>query len=90
MIPDKIPDILGTRTRLFGILTLPDSTRIRLFTIRYPTFCYPLHHYYVLHPYQFSKKTCISKLSAEVLWVVGVNPIHIFITNDKRYLIDGR
>ena len=25
MIPDKIPDFLGTRIRLFGIPTLPDS-----------------------------------------------------------------
>ena len=47
MIPDKIPDFLATRIRLFGIPTLPDLTRIRLLTIRfirYPTFCYPLHH----------------------------------------------
>ena len=47
IIPDKILNFLGTQTRLFGIPTLPDPTRIRLFTIRsirYPTFCYPLHH----------------------------------------------
>ena len=47
IIPDKISDFLGTRIRLFGIPALPDTTRIRLFTIRsirYPTFCYPLHH----------------------------------------------
>ena len=49
MIRDKIPDFLGTQIQLFGIPTLLDPTWIRLFTIlsiRYPTFCYPLHHYF--------------------------------------------
>ena len=34
MIPDKIPDFLGTRIRLFGIPNLPDPN---------PTFYYPIY-----------------------------------------------
>ena len=34
MIPDKIPDYLGTRIRLFGIPILPDPN---------PTFYYPIY-----------------------------------------------
>ena len=45
-----------------------------------------------MYTYQFSKKTCIAKLSAEVLWSFRVSPcpIHMLITNDKTYFIGGR
>ena len=67
--PKELPDFFGTRIRLSLLFRLPDPTRTRLFTtrtIRYPTFCYPIHHNHTYLPQ--NSQTCLFSLTSNVTW----------------------